>query len=155
MRGRKATPTPLKVLRMTSRKAEKLMNRQIPTPGNLIDPPEQLSPEQKLEWAYAIENAPKNVLKKIDKSILAGFIISADVYRVAAMELSRMKLLVKTPTQQLPMQNPYLPIMNRQFMLMMRAASELGFTPASRARIESSQKDPQYTETSWDELEHA
>ena len=47
------------------------------------------------------------------------------------------ELLVKSPTQGLPLQNPYLPIVNRQMVLMTRVASELGFTPCSRARIDA------------------
>ena len=33
------------------------------------------------------------------------------------------------------MQNPYLAILNKQATVMLKAASELGFTPASRPRI--------------------
>jgi P27 family predicted phage terminase small subunit len=32
-------------------------------------------------------------------------------------------------------QNPFLPIMNKQAMIMLRAAEQIGFTPASRTRI--------------------
>jgi phage terminase small subunit len=42
--------------------------------------------------------------------------------------------MVKSPTGY-PMQSPYLAIANRQAELMMRIASEFGFTPASRSRI--------------------
>jgi phage terminase small subunit len=34
-----------------------------------------------------------------------------------------------------PLQSPYISIVNRQAEIMMRLASELGFTPASRSRI--------------------
>jgi phage terminase small subunit len=37
------------------------------------------------------------------------------------------------------MQNPFLAIMNRQAEIMLRAASELGFTPACRPRIQTSE----------------
>ena len=73
------------------------------------------------------------MLKRIDKSILAGFIVAADTHRQATLELQRTKLLVKSPTG-IPLQNPYLPIINRQYMLMLRAASELDSRqPAARA----------------------
>ena len=78
-----------------------------------------------------------SVLMHIDKSILAGFVVAEDLHRQACIELSHSALLIKSPTQSLPMQNPYLAIANRQFVLMQRAASELGFTPCSRARIEA------------------
>ena len=40
-----------------------------------------------------------------------------------------------------PVQSPYLAIANRQAEIMMRIASEFGFTPASRSRI--STPDPE------------
>lgn len=42
--------------------------------------------------------------------------------------------MVKSPTSY-PIQSPCLSIANRQAELMMRVASEFGFTPASRSRI--------------------
>jgi len=42
--------------------------------------------------------------------------------------------MVKSPTG-FPMQSPYVAIANRQAEIMMRIASEFGFTPASRSRI--------------------
>jgi P27 family predicted phage terminase small subunit len=137
MRGDKPMPTELKVLRMTAKKAEKLVRKITPTPGPLIEPPEWLTSEQKEEWRYAIENAPRNVLKKIDKAVLAGFIIAQDTHRKASVAMAQTELLVKSPTQGLPLQNPYLPIVNRQMVMMTRVASELGFTPCSRARIDA------------------
>jgi phage terminase small subunit len=42
--------------------------------------------------------------------------------------------MVKSPSGY-PIQSPYVAIANRQAELMMRIASEFGFTPASRSRI--------------------
>jgi P27 family predicted phage terminase small subunit len=42
--------------------------------------------------------------------------------------------MVKSPSGY-PMQSPYVAIANRQAEIMMRIASEFGFTPASRSRI--------------------
>jgi P27 family predicted phage terminase small subunit len=42
--------------------------------------------------------------------------------------------MVKSPSGY-PIQSPYIAIANRQFEIMMRIASEFGFTPASRSRI--------------------
>jgi len=138
MKGDKPQPTELKILRMTSAKAKKLIAKITPTPGPLEEAPDWMTADQKKAWGYAIENAPKGVLKKIDKSILAGFIVAEEIHRIAATELAA-KLLIKTSPLQgvLPQPNPYMFIVNRQMMLMMRAASELGFTPCSRARIDA------------------
>jgi P27 family predicted phage terminase small subunit len=48
--------------------------------------------------------------------------------------------MVKSPTGY-PMQSPYIAIANRQAEIMMRIASEFGFTPASRSRISMPQRD--------------
>ena len=42
--------------------------------------------------------------------------------------------MIKSPNG-FPVQSPYLAIANRQADIMMRIASEFGFTPASRSRI--------------------
>src|SRR5262245_22521310 len=116
MTGRKAKPTQLKILRMTGKRAENLVKKITPAPGPLLDPPEWLTPDQKADWQYAIENAPRDVLKRIDKAVLAGFIVAQDTHRRAAMAMASTQLLVKTPKLELPMQNPYLPIVNRQML---------------------------------------
>src|SRR5262252_4495421 len=100
---------------------------------------------------YAIENAPRGVLKRIDKTVLAGFIVAADTHRRASIAMAQTELLVKSPTQGLPLQNPYLPIVNRQMVLMTRVASELGFTPCSRARIDAGATAAPLA-SDWDEI---
>jgi phage terminase small subunit len=62
------------------------------------------------------------------------------------------QLLVMSPVQKIPIQNPYLPIVNRQMLLMLRAASELGFTPCSRARIDAA-SPPTSANGAWDDVE--
>jgi len=138
MRGRKKTPTNLKVLRLTGKRAEKLLAKQTPTPGALAEAPDWLTDEQKEAWAYAIDNAPRDILRRADKAVLAAFVIAEDTHRRASIAMQKSQLLVKSPKQELPIQNPYMPIVNRQMVLMMRAASELGFTPCARARIDAS-----------------
>ena len=137
MKGRRKTPTSIQILRTSATRAAKLAKRQIETPGDLSDPPDWLDATQKAEWAYAVENAPRNVLRRIDKAVLAAFIIAQDIHRRAVIAAATSQLLIKSPKQELPMQNPYLPIINRQALLMARLSSELGFTPCSRARIDA------------------
>jgi phage terminase small subunit len=48
--------------------------------------------------------------------------------------------MVKSPTGY-PVQSPYVSIANRQAEIMMRIASEFGFTPASRSRISMPKPD--------------
>ena len=151
MRGDKPQPTELKVLRMTARNAQAQLAKITPTPGPLLDAPEWFTADQRDAWNYAIENAPRDVLKKIDRAVLAGFIVAADLHRQAVLAMQKTQMLVKSPKTETPMQNPYLPIVNRQYVLMLRAASELGFTPCSRARIDSG-KAPQSPANDWEDL---
>jgi hypothetical protein len=65
--------------------------------------------------------------------------------------MAQTELLVKSPTQGLPLQNPYLPIVNRQMVLMTRVASEPGFTPCSRARIDAG-ADAAPVASHWDDI---
>jgi phage terminase small subunit len=48
--------------------------------------------------------------------------------------------MLKSPTGY-PIQSPYLAIANRQAEIMLRVASEFGFTPASRSRISTPAPD--------------
>lgn len=152
MKGRHKTPTSIQILRTTATKAAKLAKRQIETPGELSEAPDWFDAPQKAEWAYAIENAPRNVLRRIDKAVLAAFIVAQDIHRRAVIASATAQLLIKSPKQELPMQNPYLPIINRQALLMARLSSELGFTPCSRARIESGGGVQGSRVSDWDEI---
>ena len=75
------------------------------------------------------------VLMQIDdaKTYLEG--LGAVGTRIGQMEqIQKYGTMVKPPTG-FPIQSPYLSIANRQAEIMMRIASEFGFTPASRSRI--------------------
>lgn len=145
MAGRKPKPTQLKIIE--GNPGKRPLNNREPVPtGDLENPPEWLNDSQKEGWKYAIENAPKGLLKKLDQSVLITWVIAEDLHRQATMQLQKTGLLVRTPNTNQPMQSPYLPIINRQATLMMKAASEMGFTPTSRSRIvlaeEALQDDP-------------
>ena len=50
--------------------------------------------------------------------------------------------MIKSPSGY-PVQSPYIAIANRQAEIMIRIASEFGFTPASRSRISTPVDQPQ------------
>jgi P27 family predicted phage terminase small subunit len=154
MRGDKAQPAELKILRMTAKKAQALVAKTTPTPGPLLDPPDWFNDDQRTAWEYAIANAPQGVLKNIDRSALAGYIVAEDIHRQATLALLQSRLLIVSPKQKIALQNPYLPIVNRQFVLMLRAASELGFTPCSRARIDAG-KPSTPAQNDWEDVTEA
>lgn len=103
--------------------------------GNLEEVPEWFNEEQAKSWRYAIMNMPAGVLKRIDSSVLAIWVVAEYLHRDATQKVMATGSIVKTERGN-PIQNPYLPVINRQAQIMLKAASELGFTPASRPRLE-------------------
>lgn len=134
MRGRKQKPTHIKLLQGSRTTKARIAKEPKPV-GDLFEAPEYLTEDQKIEWAYIISNAPAGLLKKLDRSSLENYVVAADIYRQAVIAVNNSSLIVKSPVKGDPMQNPYLPIVNKQAVIMMRAAAELGFTPTSRCRI--------------------
>ena len=134
MRGRKPKPTFLKLL--DGNAGRRPLNADEPQPqGDLSGAPDWMSDAQKAGWRYAIEHAPASLLKRLDRSILTVWVVAEDNHRAAAEKVSKYGQVIKAPVSGQPMQSPYLGIMNRQAQIMMKAVSELGFSPASRPRI--------------------
>ena len=114
--------------------------------GNLFEAPAHLTPDQGGIWTYAIANAPAGLLKRLDSSVLEAWCVACDLHRTAVVMQGKLdsgnsaKLLVQPrdaegrPSGQ-AYQSPYLPIINRQAVIMAKLVQELGFSPASRTRI--------------------
>lgn len=133
MRGRTPKPTQLKLVQGTLRKHRTNANEPKPQ-GDLAEPPAHFSEAQREVWEYAIEHAPKGLLKKLDLSVLEIWVTAFVFHREASQKLAITGQVIKSPTGY-PVMNPYLANMNRQAQIMLKAASEMGFTPASRSRI--------------------
>lgn len=136
MRGRKPKPSYLRALDGgASHSAKPNPDEPIP-PGELEHdaPPEWLSDEQKDGWRYAMKNAPPGLLRKLDRSVMVAWVCAEHTHRKAAEQVAKLGSLLKSAAGT-PYQNPYLAIMNKQAVIMMRAAAELGFTPSSRSRV--------------------
>ena len=134
MRGRKPTPTHLRVV--TGNPQHRAFNTNEPQPsGDLEGTPDWMTGEQKASWEYALTHAPKGLLKLIDRSALTVWTVAEAAHREAAQAVARYGLLLRAQSGEF-YPSPYVGIMNRQATLMLKAASELGFTPASRPRIQ-------------------
>lgn len=134
MPGPPRKPTALKIVE--GNPGKRPLNKREPKPrGNLYDPPEWLTDDQRKGWEYAIECAPWGLLKRVDRSTLTAWVVAEDLHRQAAEKLNGGAMLIKTPNG-MPVQSPYLAIVNKQAMIMLKAAAEMGFTPASRSRVE-------------------
>jgi P27 family predicted phage terminase small subunit len=134
MRGRKPKPSALAALHGFPRGRRPPVSEPKPV-GDLLAGPDWLSAEQQLGWGYVMANASPGLLKKIDRGALAVWVVAEDLHRQATTAQNKTGLLVKAPNAEFPMQSPYLPVINRQAVIMLKAASELGFTPVSRPRV--------------------
>jgi len=138
MPGRKRKPTALKVLEGTFRKDRANLNEPKPA-GDLLKAPAHFNKKQQAVWDYAIDNAPKGLLKKIDLSTLEIWCVACVFYREAADAVEKHGQVCVAPSgyQQT---NPYMTNMNRQAQVMLKAAAEMGFTPASRGKVSMSEE---------------
>ena len=68
--------------------------------------------------------------------MLVVWTVAEVLHRQAATRLASAGMLVKTPNG-MPVQSPLLSIVNKQAAIMLKAAAEMGFTPASRSRVEA------------------
>lgn len=70
----------------------------------------------------------------IHPAALAAYCGAYALWADATEQIQKYGAMIKSPTGY-PVQSPYISIANRQAEIMMRIASEFGFTPASRSRI--------------------
>lgn len=135
MRGRRPKPTALKELE--GNPGKRALNKHEPQPeGDLYAAPEWMTPSQREGWAHAITHAPYGLLKQLDRSMLAIWVVAENLHREAAEKVAQYGMLTKSPNAGLPLQSPYLAILNKQAQLMLKAGAELGFSPASRTRVQ-------------------
>jgi len=141
--GRRPKPAVLHLIHGTKARLKRAPAGTEPVaPGRLADPPRWLTRSQKRIWRYAIENAPLALLRRIDRDLLTTWVIACDLHRQAAQKVGQFGVLTKAPHTGLPIQSPYLPIVNRQALIMIRTAVELGFTPSARSRISLGDAQP-------------
>ena len=82
------------------------------------------------------------MLTNLDRAALAAYCGAYALWAEATEAIQKYGAMVKSPTGY-PVQSPYVSIANRQAEIMMRIASEFGFTPASRSRISTSTPEHQ------------
>jgi P27 family predicted phage terminase small subunit len=99
-----------------------------------VDAPAYFSDAQRVVWDYAIAHAPAGLLKLLDTSVLEIWVVACVFHREAVQRVGASGQVIKTQAGY-PITSPYLSNANKQAQIMLKAASEMGFTPASRTRI--------------------
>jgi P27 family predicted phage terminase small subunit len=104
-------------------------------PTRILECPSELGPVARQEWDRLVgQLTSKGVLSSSDRGPLAAYCTAFALAMEAAEMVHKHGAMIKSPNG-FPMQSPYLSHLNRQIEIMMRIASEFGFTPASRSRI--------------------
>jgi P27 family predicted phage terminase small subunit len=134
MRGRRPKPTRLKVL--TGNPGKRPLNEDEPQPEPAVpDCPPELGPVAQREWNRLVgQLTALRLLTELDRTALASCCFAYSLWVEATEAIQKYGAMVKSPSGY-PIQSPYVSIANRQTEIMMRIASEFGFTPASRSRI--------------------
>jgi P27 family predicted phage terminase small subunit len=104
--------------------------------GDLTDAPADLTPTQEQAWRYAIKHAPRGILHSIDRDILRLWVETLDRRNEAQQ-------LLETETSALLwITSPCHRVIDRTTTLLIRLASELGFSPAARPRLQVTPPPP-------------
>ena len=133
-RGRKPTPTALKVLECNPGKRP--LNTAEPKPLQKAPScPKWLEPEAKKEWRRLAKQMEQlGILTEVDMAAFAGYCQAYARWKEAEEFITQHGTIVRTPSgywQQVPqvsIAQTYLKVMNR-------FAEQFGLTPASRSRI--------------------
>jgi P27 family predicted phage terminase small subunit len=104
-------------------------------PTSIIECPSELGTVARQEWDRIIGTlAETGVLMPLDRGLLAIYCGAYAQWLEAMEAIQKYGTMMKSPSGY-PIQSPYVAIANKQAEIMMKIASEFGFTPASRGRL--------------------
>jgi P27 family predicted phage terminase small subunit len=134
VRGRKPTPTALKLLR--NNPGRRPLNQAEPRHGAIDHavPRQLVDPEAAAEWERVIETLSQGHVTTVDRAVLIAYCTHWARWQALETEASKHPFIVRSPNGY-PIPNPALGMANKAFSLMLKAAVELGITPSSRSRI--------------------
>jgi P27 family predicted phage terminase small subunit len=125
---------------LTGNPGKRPLNPNEPRPETEIpECPIELGPIARQEWNRLVgELSALRMITKLDRAALAAYCGAYSLWAEATEAIQKYGTMVKSPSGY-PIQSPYVAVANRQAEIMMRIASEFGFTPASRSRISTQQ----------------
>jgi P27 family predicted phage terminase small subunit len=110
------------------------VSNEIKLSTDLEDIPPWLSTDQRKLWQDSIKHCPPGLLKSLDGAVFAQWIIAQDTVRLATMELNKVGIILNEGEN--VKANPAFAVFAKASELQLRCASEMGFTPAARAKID-------------------
>jgi len=135
MSGPRRQPTVLRIMR--GNPGKRRINHQEPQHPALanICPDILTNPVARAEWDRV---APGLIgcgqVTVVDRAVLIGYCQKWAQWQALEQEAAQHPFLVRAPTGY-PIPNPALGMANKAFNLMLKAAAELGMTPAGRSRV--------------------
>ncbi len=135
MRGRKQTPTALKVVRGNPGGRPLPENEPTPEVGDDA-PPDFLSPAAAAHWSTVVRMLKSaKVYSVMDESALALYCEAFARWRDANDQIAKTGLVVPGQKGTLT-QSPFVHVSNAAFDQMRKMLIEFGMTPSSRARVQ-------------------
>ncbi len=135
-RGRK--PKPVAVKAAAGNPGKRSLSTLVPPPraGEMLCPVAvELNPRALAYWQMYLANAAPGHLTPLDAPLLARLCVALAYADEANEKIDAAGMLVKAPNTGLPIQSPYLPVLNRQTDIARKLAAELAIPPAQRNRI--------------------
>ena len=134
MRGRKPKPSFLKLI--AGNPGRRPVNDAEPDPsGDLASAPGWMTEGQRSTWNQAARCSPPGLLREIDESVFVVWVVAKDLHQESTKKVAQYGAVIKSANGGPPQQSPYLSVMNKQAAIMLKAASEMGFSPSSRSRV--------------------
>jgi phage terminase small subunit len=134
-RGRK--PKPVAVRAAAGNPGKRRLTTVVPAPprGEIICPQAvQRNERARAYWDMYLRSVTPGHLAPIDAPLLARLCTCLAFADEAHEKIEASGLLVKAPNTGLPIQSPYLPVLNRQTELARKLAAELALPPSQRSR---------------------
>ena len=147
--GRRRKPAILHVLQGTLESSHKGREFEPMAEGDIGDPPEEFTAEEKKEWEFVRVNAPARMLATLDRRALMGWCQACVAYDQATAQLKKHGMLIKN-SRGMPVKSPLIGIINDQLKHIRVLAEQLGFTPSGRARLQVPRHDE--NDSGWKEL---
>jgi P27 family predicted phage terminase small subunit len=135
MRGRKPTPTALKILHGNPGK-RRLPDNEVQPPSEIPEPPDHLDDAAKKEWARITELLSQlGLIARLDMAGIAAYCVAFSRWADAERKVAKHGIIVMSPDKKFPMKSPYLSVAESAMEAMRKMLAEFGLTPSSRTRL--------------------
>ena len=136
MRGRKPTPTVLRIVR--GNPGRRRLNTNEPKPDALDTrcPDELVDEVARKEWARGIVPAIKSgEITEVEQSMAIAHCVELAIWQSQLEEARKHPHIIRAGKNEYPMPNPAQVAANKTLLLLMKIDAELGLTPSSRSRV--------------------